>query len=353
MKKLSVISIVMLMVLFVYPLHSNAATINLKFASFFPPVAPQSKLWNGFCEEVQKRTNGDVKIFFYPGGSLVDAMAMNDAIEEGIVDIGYTVTGFTPGRFPVSEATIVQIGYPNAYITGRVGWDFYKNFKPKEWDKSHILSIGGTGPMCIWSTKPISNQEQISGQKLRGIGPVAEVTKLLGASPVGTPTGELYDAITKGVIVGAIMPAEAGRTWRLAEICKYVTLTWRVFPAANVYVAMNKKSYEKLPPEINKVFNEISAEWNEKHVLLWNDAELAGYKFGKEKDVTFIDLPKAEAEKWKQNIIPLKTKYMEDMQKKGYSEEQILSWFKFLDERIDFWRAKQKESGLESIVPLD
>jgi TRAP-type C4-dicarboxylate transport system substrate-binding protein len=116
---------------------------------------------------------------------------------------------------------------------------------------------------------------------------------------------------------------------------------------------MNKKSYEKLPPNIQKIFNEISAEWNEKHVLMWNNADLAGYKFGKEKDVTFIDLPKAEAEKWKQKIIPIKTKYMEDMQKKGYSEEQVSSWFKYLDERIEYWRAKQKEKGIKSVVPLD
>ena len=179
MKKLSVITIFVLVASYVYLPHANAATINLKFASFFPPVAPQSKLWDGFCEEVQKRTNGAVKIFFYPGGSLIDAQAMAEAIQEGIVDIGYTGTGFTPGRFPVSEATIRHGGYPNAYIAGHVGWDFYNQFKPKEWENCHMLSVGGTGPMCIWSTKRLSNLEEISGQKLRGIGPVAEICKLL------------------------------------------------------------------------------------------------------------------------------------------------------------------------------
>ena len=116
---------------------------------------------------------------------------------------------------------------------------------------------------------------------------------------------------------------------------------------------MNKKSYEKLPQEIQNIFNEIAAEWNEKHVLMWNSADLAGYKFGKEKEVTFIDLSKTEAEKWKQKILPIKDKYMQDMIKNGYSQEQVLSWFNFLDERIKYWTAKQKESGVESVVPLD
>jgi len=353
MRKFYVIAILVLVALFSYQPHPYAASISLKFATFFPPVAPQSKLWNDFCGEVQKRTNGAVKIFFYPGGSLVDARAMADAIEEGIVDIGYTGTGFTPGRYPVSEATIRSGGYPNAYIAGRVGWDFYNKFSPKEWDKCHMLSVGGTGPMCIWSTRRIGNLEEISGQKIRAIGPVAELCKLLGGSPVGTPPGELYDAISKGVITGAIMPVEAGKTWRMAEICKYVTLTWRVFPAAHFYVAMNKKSWEKLPVEIQKIFNEISAEWNEKHALMWNNADLIGYKFAKEKGVTFIDLPKTEAETWKQKILPIKNKYKEDMKKRGYSEEQVSSWFNFLDERIEYWRKKQKGSGIESVVPLD
>ena len=58
MKKFYVIPILVLVALFSYLPHPYAATISLKFATFFPPVAPQSKLWNDFCEEVQKRTNG-------------------------------------------------------------------------------------------------------------------------------------------------------------------------------------------------------------------------------------------------------------------------------------------------------
>ena len=182
MKKLTMVAIVAifgLAGLFSCPPQSCAATINLKFATYFPPVAPQSKLWNDFCEEVQKRTNGAVKIFFYPGGSLIDAMAMADAVEEGIVDIGYTGVGFNPGRYPVSEATVLSGGYPNGYVSSHVGWDFYSKLKPKEWDKCHILSVGGTGPMCIWSTKPIRNLGDISGQKLRAAGPYAEIAGCL------------------------------------------------------------------------------------------------------------------------------------------------------------------------------
>ena len=353
MKKISIAAILVWVALFSYSPPSHAAEINLKFATFFPPVAPQSTLWKDFCEEVGKRTNGAVKIFFYPGGSLVDAMAMADAIEEGIVDIGFTNTGFTPGRYPVWDVTVRSGGYPNAYIASHVGWDFYNKFKPAEFDKIHMLSIAGTGPMCIWSTKPISNLAEVSGQKIRAIGPVSELCKLLGGSPVGTPPGELYDALSKGVITGAIMPVESGKTWRMAETCKFVTLTWRVFPAANFYVAMNAKRWQKLPADVRKVFSEISEEWNEKHALMWNEADLTGYKFGKEKGVTFIDLPKAEAEKWKQEILPVKNKYVEDMKKRGFAQAQIMSWFEFIDSSIEEWRIKQKESGIESVVALD
>ena len=116
---------------------------------------------------------------------------------------------------------------------------------------------------------------------------------------------------------------------------------------------MNKKSWHKLPSEIQTIFNEISSEWNEKHALMWNNVDLTGYKFSKEKGVTFIDLPKAEVETWKQNILPVKAKYTEDMKKRGFSDEQVLSWFNLIDERIEYWQSKQKESGIESIVPLE
>jgi len=48
----------------------SAKVIKLKFANYFPPPAKQSKICEEFIADVEKLTNGRVKIQYFAGGSL-------------------------------------------------------------------------------------------------------------------------------------------------------------------------------------------------------------------------------------------------------------------------------------------
>ena len=96
------------------PVPSQAKTIKLKYADFFPPVHKTSVTSKEWCMEVEKRTNGRVKITYLPGGTLVPAPQAYEAAVRGIADISMTVPAWAAGRFPLSEVLELPLGYTNA-----------------------------------------------------------------------------------------------------------------------------------------------------------------------------------------------------------------------------------------------
>ena len=68
---------------------AEAGPTKLTYSNFFPPAHIQSKLAQAWCEEVEKRTNGEVVVEYFPGQTLTKARQVYDGVVEGISDIGF------------------------------------------------------------------------------------------------------------------------------------------------------------------------------------------------------------------------------------------------------------------------
>ena len=90
-----------------------AQTIELTYSNFFPPTHLNSVLAQSWINEIQTRSNGQVKITYYPGGSLTPAAQIYDGVVQGRSDIGMSVLSYTMGLFPASELIDLRHGYPN------------------------------------------------------------------------------------------------------------------------------------------------------------------------------------------------------------------------------------------------
>jgi TRAP-type C4-dicarboxylate transport system substrate-binding protein len=225
--------------------------------------------------------------------------------------------------------------------------DFFKQFKPKEWDKIHMLSMH-TSPVnvVLSATKPVYKIEDLKGMTLRGLGFIAEVVHALGGTPRPIPTPEAYEAMQKRVIDGLMIPMETMRAFRYAEVAKYVTECWPIGQVYTFYMVMNKDSWNKLPPNLQKIFNEYPFE--EKFATMWNDVDIDGKQYGKEKGLQFIELPSAEIAKWKKAVEPVLDTYVKSMVGAGYLEKDTRELINFARMRIEYWTKKQKESGVRS-----
>jgi TRAP-type C4-dicarboxylate transport system substrate-binding protein len=320
---------------------------ELKFCNYFPIPAQQSKICAEFAKDLEARSGGQLKVSYFPAGTLLTAPKIYDGVVEGIADIGFSNIGYTFGRFRMTEVLDLPLGFPNAWVANHVANDFFRHFKPKEWDKIHMLSMH-TSPVnvVLSATKPVNKMEDLKGMTLRGLGFIAEVVSALGGTPRPIPMPESYEAVRKRVIDGLMIPMETLRAFRLAEVTKYATECWPIGQVYTFYLVMNKDSWNKLPPDIQKIFNEYPFE--EKLATMWNGVDIDGKKLGMEKGLKFIELPRKEISKWKKAVEPVLDTYVKKMVASGYNEKETRELINYAQMRIEYWTKKQKESGVKS-----
>ena len=327
---------------------SAPKTINLKFSNYLPPTAPYSTICEEFINDLEKLSGGRIKVQYFSGGSLLKAQAMYKGITSGITDIGLSHIEYTPGRFPVTEACDIPLGFSSGWVASQVVNDFYNEFRPKEWDKVKILWMHASNPNVIISKKPVRRIEDLKGLSIRAPGRVGDTIKALGGNPAPTPLMEAYDAISKGVIDGINTPFETLKSFRFAEVAGYVTSNWQVGNIYTFFVAMNKNSYKKLPPDLKEVFDRLCGEYKERMALIWNMIDIDGFREGKGKGLEIIELNSEEADKFIKATAPVIEDYIDKMIKSGHSESEVRGWINFLRERIDYWTEKQISIGLKS-----
>lgn len=327
----------------------SAEPIKLRYSQYFPTTHKTAVLTGQFCEEIKKRTNGRVEITHYSGGTLTTAPKMFQGVVAGISDLGWGGLTYSQGRFPVTESCDLPLGRPNAWVATYVNDDFFRKFKPKEWDSVHVLFLSASGPNIVYTTKkPVRTLEDLKGMKIRGMGKVADTLKALGATPVPIEMSDVYEAMRRGVIDGVMLAAETLKGFRVGELAKYVTASWQVGSTNTLYAVMNKEKWNNLPPDIKKIFDEVSEEFHAKHADVWNEIDSEGLEFCKQHGGQIIRLPDAEAKKWEKAVEPMISDYKKDMVARGFKSEEVDTWIAYLRDRVHFWDQKGRERGVKS-----
>lgn len=296
---------------------AKGETINLTYSNFFPPTHGHGIAGANMAKEIEKRTNGRVKISYFPGGTLTKANVVYDGVVKGISDIGQSCFAYTRGRFPLMEAVDLPFGYPTGGVATRVAYEFYKKMNPKELQDVKVLVIHAHGPAILAAKKDVNSLAELKGMKIRTTGLAAKLAKYLGATPVAMPQPAAYEALQKGVVEGTFCPIEVLKGWKQGEVIDYVIETKSLGYTTAMFVVMNKQKYESLPPDIQKVFDEVGEEWVDVHGDVWDSVDREGQKFVTELGKKIHPLSPAEEQKWVQSISPIIIDYQAKMEKKG------------------------------------
>ena len=317
--------------------------LRLKFAYYPPAKSDLGILFQGFCKDMEKATGGRIKIDFYGGGSLLHAPQVYEGIKNGITDIGYSHIEYTPGRFPVSAARQLPLGYPSGWVANQVANDFHNQFTKdaKEWNDIEVLWMHSSPPNILITTKPVRKMEDLKGMVIRAPGMVGKIVSALGATPAPTPVMEIYDAMSKGVIQGVNIPFEAEASFRFADVAKYATASWQIGNVYAFYIGMNKNSYNKIPEDLKPVFQRVCGEYREKMALVWNASDIRGKAYAEKKDVEIISLEPDQIARWQEAANTVIGEYVKEMTAKGFKEDEVKGWIKYLRDRIDYWAKAQ------------
>ncbi len=303
----------------------KAEAIKLTYSNFFPATHVQSKLAEAWCKEVEKRTNGKVKVEYYPGQTLTKAAVVYDGVVNGISDIGFSVLGYTRGRFPLMEVVDLPLGYKNGPEATAVANAVYEKFKGKVLNDTEVMYLHAHGPGLLHTKdKAVRKLEDIKGLKIRSHGTSQKVVKALGGTPVAMPMPETYQALAKGVVDGAMYPLESNKGWKLGEVIDYATLDYPAAYTTTFFVVMNKDKWKSLPEDVKKTIREINKEWIVKHAKAWDASDAEGLAFLKEKKKEIITLNEAEGKRWADAVKVVLSDYVKDMKKKNLPGQEAL-----------------------------
>ena len=160
-----------------------------------------------WTKQVEKATNGEVKIKIYPSQTLVKGKDSWNAVASGVVDMAWCFHGYWPGMTPLSDVmSLPALPFKTAEKGSEIFWRLYEKFPEiqKEFSTNKVLLVFTSNPHVLITTKqPIKRLEDFEGMKFRATGgPPTESIKLAGATPVMIPMPDCYISLQKGVVDG-------------------------------------------------------------------------------------------------------------------------------------------------------
>ncbi len=311
------------------PAMVGAKSVTLTYSNFFPPTHIQSKLAESWCQEVEKRTDGRVKVQYYPGGTLTKAKQTYDSVVDGIADIGFSLFAYTRGRFPVIGTVDLPLGYPSGSAATAVINATYQKFRPKELNDVQVMYLHAHGPgMINTKGKAVRKLEDLKGLKLRGTGYSAQAIKALGGTPVPMPMPESYQSLQKGVVDGGAFPSEALKGWKLGEVVDYATFCYDTAYTTGFFIVMNKDKWSAIDAKDQQIITAINQEWFVKHGEAWDSSDVEGIRYFLQQGNSIIGLDAKETKRWATAVSPVIDNYQKELDKKGFNGKEIIDFIK-------------------------
>jgi TRAP-type C4-dicarboxylate transport system substrate-binding protein len=308
--------------------EAAAQEIKLKLSHFLPPTHNHHvNVILPWVAEVKKRTGGRVEITVFPGASLCKPPQQYDCAKSGIADIAWGVTGWTPGRFPLTSVIELPFMHRTAAVGSQMVADLWEPYLRKEYDDVHVLylNVHPAGHIHT-SSRPVRTLEDFKGLKIRTpTAVVGDLLDMLGATKVGMPATQIYESMAQRVVDGFGMPYEALPPFRLYEVSKYHTEVGMYTTAFAAF--MNRAKYASLPPDVRKVLDETtsvaSGYWRQVGAS-WDRAEVTGRKVVVDQKSEIYVVPAAERQRWREAVKGLDEKWAAALEAKGLPGRALL-----------------------------
>jgi TRAP-type transport system periplasmic protein len=315
-----------------FGLAAQAQDVTLRVHHFWPAQAmPPTQVLMPWCDKIAAESNNRMKCQIFPAMQLGGTPAqLIDQARDGVVDIAFTLPGYTAGRFPIMEVFELPFMIRSAEAGAQAAWEFYEKYGQKEFAsvKPLMFSVHEQGYVHT-RDKQIKTLGDFKGLKMRA--PTRQTNRLLaslGASPVGMPLPAVAEAVNKGVIDGFVLPWEVIPSVRLHEMVKFHTETPDNRPAlyTSVFVlAMNPAKYNSLPADLKAIIDRNSgAGFSAAASKTWDAARAPGRKPAQDRGNTFYTLPAEEVDNWIKASAPLYDDWVAAMDKAGLPGKQML-----------------------------
>ncbi|OOY04614.1 TRAP transporter substrate-binding protein [Thioclava sp. F28-4] len=263
---------------------ARAEGVDLVLSSWLPPrhpiVVDAIKPW---AKDIEAATEGRVRIrvLAKPLGS---PPAHFDMARDGVADITYGLHSFTQDdRFKNSRVGQFSFLGNDAVSMSEAFWTVYteKLGAKEEHAGTHLLGLFNHGPGMIHNNKrPINKIEDLQGLKMRVPGGyIADLMSHFGVETIFTPSGEVYEKLSRGVVDGVTFPYDAIASFNLADYLKYTTTIPGGIYNTTWFLVMNSGKWDSISPTDQEAINKLSGLAFASRVgKAWNGADERGKK---------------------------------------------------------------------------
>lgn len=326
------------------PLTAGAQqVINLTIGSSHPATLPWvSAMQNFVVPETNKRLEAAGNRFRINwreayGGVLYKANATLTSIQDGIADVGWVFTNLEGARMPLAQVSNYA---PGTVDDPKMVSEIFNDLMDQvpalraEWDKHNAIFLGAMAAdsLQLFTKFPVRSLADLRGKRLTASGTIATWLQGLGVTPVDSALPSMYNDLKTGIADGSLTVATGVLGIKLYEVAPFVTrVNLGTFYAGAL--AINKNSFNKLPPEVQKVITEVGREYTAQNAALVARGEGFAYKTfaevgGKQNPpVTVTNMSQAERETWIRGLPNIAQDWVKAQEAKGLPARQVLVAF--------------------------
>ncbi|MCV0394914.1 MAG: TRAP transporter substrate-binding protein [Rhizobiaceae bacterium] len=295
---------------------AQAETVTIRYSSWLPvnhwyvggSIVP-------YLEEIEEVTEGRVKVEILP--KIVGTpQSQFDVVRDGLADMSWIVTGYTPGRFKLSEMGELAFGGDSTATGPAFHRTYMEHFaKFNEFEGVEVVAIYTGSPGHV-ATKDriVETIDDFKGLKLRSAAAGAtEALNLLGAVPILKSAAEAFEMLSTGAIDGSLMIPETVVSANSLDLLNTFTVVPGGFFNTVHAIIINPEKWNAISEDDQEAILAISGEklaatvgkaYAKQNAEAFDAMEEAGYTIG--------ELDAEQTAKLQEALAPIEEKWIEE-----------------------------------------
>jgi TRAP-type transport system periplasmic protein len=307
--------------------------VVLTASTWLPPTHALSQTQAKWCDEVAQATDKRVRCNILPKGVTAPGGTF-DAVRDGLADLSYSVHGYTPGRYTLTQVAEMAFLGDSAESTSVAYQRIHERHLAKlgEHKGLKVIAVFTHGPGHIMNTKrPVTTTEELSGLRFRvGGGIVNEVGKAIGANVTQRSAPEAYELLSSGVMDGTFFPAESYESFRLEKLVRHVTSFPGGLYNTSFAFVMNEAAWNRISKQDQQAIEKLSGEYAARLFgRAWDAVDRRAYALMQSQNVQRVQADKKFVDDVRAKTAPIEQKWVADSKAKGLpNAEQVLREFR-------------------------
>jgi TRAP-type C4-dicarboxylate transport system substrate-binding protein len=291
----------------------------------------QTNMLEPWARQVEENSGGKVKIEIYPAMSLGGTPPeLVQQARDGVVDIIWTVNGYTPGQFPRTEVfELPGVFLNDAKAANLAMYDMFEDTLKEDYKGLEVMWLHVHAGQAIMSVDTeVRSPEDLAGKKMRiPTRTGAWVIEALGASPIAMPVPEVPNALAKKVVDATLLPWEIIPPLKLQNQIDYFIegADNTRLGTTSFQVSMNKARWDSLPDDVKQAFRDASGrEWWGEVGDIWRGGDDFGIKMATDAGKTHVVLSEEETQAFMDALEPVVDRWIEEVSAKGIDGAAIV-----------------------------